>query len=51
MKPLWEDEENVRGGCWVVKVKKEGGKDLRCWEELCLMVCGGELQEVASRGE
>lgn len=49
--PLWEDKENVDGGCWVIKVKRNDGKALRCWEELCLMVCGGELQEVASRGK
>lgn len=35
----------------MIKVKKGDGRALRCWEELCLMVCGGELQEVVSRGK
>lgn len=50
VKPLWEDEENLDGGCWVLKVRKEDGKALRTWEELCLMVCGGELQAAVSKG-
>lgn len=51
VRPLWEDPENIAGGCWVVKVRKDGGKAVRCWEELCLMVCGGELQGVVCGGE
>lgn len=51
VKPLWEDDENIDGGCWVVKVRRDGGKAIRCWEELCLMVCGGELQGVVCGGE
>jgi len=50
VKPLWEDEENLDGGCWVVKVRKDEGKALKTWEELCLMVCGGELQAVVAEG-
>lgn len=50
VRPLWEDAENGDGGCWVVKVRKEGGRALRTWEELCLMVCGGELQAVVAKG-
>lgn len=50
MRPLWEDEENLEGGCWVVKVRKEDGRAVRTWEELCLMVCGGELQAVVASG-
>jgi len=50
VRPLWEDSENAEGGCWVVKVRKEDGRAVRTWEELCLMVCGGELQAVVARG-
>ncbi|KAK5083807.1 hypothetical protein LTR05_006313 [Lithohypha guttulata] len=49
VKPLWEDEENLEGGCWTVKVRKEDGRSLRTWEELCLMVLGGELQSVVAK--
>ena len=51
VKPLWEDEENLEGGCWTLKVRKEDGKALRTWEELCLMVLGGELQAAIASGE
>ena len=51
VKPLWEDEANREGGCWVLKVRKADQKALRAWEELCLMVCGGELQAELSKGE
>lgn len=51
VRPLWEDPENRNGGCWVLKVRREGGKAVRCWEELCLMVCGGELQGVVCGGK
>ncbi|RMZ74741.1 hypothetical protein DV737_g5788, partial [Chaetothyriales sp. CBS 132003] len=44
VKPLWEDAENVEGGCLVVKVRKDGGRAVRAWEEVCLMACGGQLQ-------
>ena len=46
---MWEDEENLQGGCWTMKVRKEDGKALRTWEELCLMVCGGELQSAVAK--
>lgn len=52
VKPLWEDPENIDGGCWTLKVRKQqlqAGDDdrsrpKRVWEEICLMGCGGELQ-------
>jgi Eukaryotic initiation factor 4E len=46
VQPLWEDPENIDGGCWTVKVRKQRGDDrpTRVWEEICLMGCGGELQ-------
>lgn len=51
MRPLWEDEENIEGGCWVLKVRKEDGRALRTWEEVCLLVLGGEVGSVVARGE
>lgn len=51
VRPLWEDEANLQGGCWTLRVKKNDPKALRTWEEICLMVCGGELQAVMARGE
>lgn len=51
MKPLWEDSENFDGGCWTLKVRKDDDRALKTWEELCLMVCGGELQAAVSKGE
>jgi len=51
VKPLWEDPENLEGGCWVVKVRKEEGNALKLWEEVCLMCCGGELQAVVATGK
>lgn len=51
VKPLWEDEENINGGCWVFKIKKEDSKALRAWEEICLLGCGGELQASMQAGK
>ncbi len=49
VKPLWEDPENIEGGTWTLKVRREEGKAIKAWEEICLMGCGGELQaEIAS---
>ncbi|RMZ89251.1 hypothetical protein DV736_g3510, partial [Chaetothyriales sp. CBS 134916] len=50
VKPLWEDAENVEGGCMVVKVRKDGGRAVRAWEEVCLMACGGQLQASVTQG-
>jgi Eukaryotic initiation factor 4E len=47
VQPLWEDPENLDGGCWTLKVRKsaaEPDRPQRVWEEICLMGCGGELQ-------
>ncbi|KAK5955761.1 hypothetical protein OHC33_003402 [Knufia fluminis] len=49
VRPLWEDEENIEGGCWVLKVRKEDGRALRTWEEVCLLVLGGEVGSVVAR--
>jgi hypothetical protein len=57
--PLWEDEENLRGGRWLIRVKNEHEtdvgdetkrKDVRTWEEICLLCLGGELQSVIAQG-
>ena len=50
VKPLWEDKENLEGGSLTVKVKREEGKAIKAWEELCLMACGGELQAAVQNG-
>ena len=51
VQPLWEDEQNLKGGCWTMKVRKEDGKSVKTWEELCLMVLGGELQAAVASGK
>ncbi|OAP62759.1 hypothetical protein AYL99_01986 [Fonsecaea erecta] len=50
VQPLWEDEENRKGGRWLIRVRPEEGKDIRCWEEICLLCCGGELQAAITQG-
>jgi Eukaryotic initiation factor 4E len=50
VKPLWEDEENIDGGCWVLKVRKEDGRAIRAWEEICVMCCGGQIQAAVTQG-
>lgn len=51
VKPLWEDKENLNGGCWTIKVRKEDGRSLKVWEEICLLVLGGEVQSAVARGK
>ena len=51
VKPLWEDVQNVDGGCWILKVRKEHERAIRVWEEICLMCCGGQLQAAVTAGE
>jgi hypothetical protein len=73
VRPLWEDEENRRGGRWLIRVRAESAtdadadarvgvvgdgqgqddgrrKDVRTWEEVCLLCLGGELQSVIAQG-
>ena len=50
VQPLWEDAENLAGGCWVLKVRREDDRSLKVFEEIAIMVVGGELQ-VAVQGE
>ena len=63
VRPLWEDEENLNGGRWLIRVRPdenevcveeerdERRKDVRAWEELCLLCLGGELQAAISQGK
>jgi Eukaryotic initiation factor 4E len=44
VKPLWEDPENLDGGAFTLKIRRDEGRAVRAWEEVCLMGCGGELQ-------
>ena len=48
--PLWEDPENLHGGCWVLKTRREDSRSLKVFEEIAIMVVGGELQ-AAVQGE
>lgn len=50
VQPLWEDPETLDGGCWVLKVRREDDRSLKVFEEIAIMVVGGELQ-VAVQGE
>lgn len=58
VKPLWEDEENKRGGRWLLRVRPEFEgtvdvnvrRDVRTWEEICLLCLGGELQSILAQG-
>ena len=51
VKPLWEDEQNLEGGAWVIKSRREDDRAIKLWEEICLMGCGGELQAALSPRE
>ncbi|KAJ4293376.1 hypothetical protein N0V90_008659 [Kalmusia sp. IMI 367209] len=43
IRPVWEDEENKRGGKWIMRLKK--GVADRYWEELLMAMTGGEFME------
>ena len=43
IRPVWEDEENKRGGKWIVRLKK--GVADRYWEDLLLMIVGDQFAE------
>lgn len=51
VRPLWEDPENKHGGGLTIKVKREEGKAVRAWEEVCVLGCGGELQAAVLSGK
>ncbi|KAG8529771.1 uncharacterized protein KY384_005252 [Bacidia gigantensis] len=43
VRPVWEDEENKKGGKWIVRLKK--GVADRYWEDLLLAVVGDQFAE------
>lgn len=43
IRPIWEDDENKRGGKWVLRLKK--GVADRYWEEILMACIGGQLCE------
>ena len=43
IRPVWEDEENKRGGKWIIRLKK--GVADRYWEDLLLGVVGDQFAE------
>jgi len=43
IRPIWEDDENKKGGKWVVRLKK--GVADRYWEDLLLAVIGDQFGE------
>ncbi|KAF2434019.1 translation initiation factor eIF4e [Tothia fuscella] len=46
VKPLWEDERNVRGGAWTFRVPKEQAAEF--WKHVCLLAIGENLQEAVA---
>ena len=45
IRPVWEDEENKRGGKWTVRLKK--GVVDRYWEDLLLALIGDQFAEAS----
>ncbi|KAF2197379.1 IF4E-domain-containing protein [Delitschia confertaspora ATCC 74209] len=45
IRPVWEDEENKRGGKWIIRLKK--GVADRYWEELLMALIGDQFMEAA----
>ncbi|KAL9596491.1 MAG: hypothetical protein Q9219_005752 [cf. Caloplaca sp. 3 TL-2023] len=45
IRPVWEDEENKRGGKWIVRLKK--GVADRYWEDLLLAIVGDQFAEAS----
>ncbi|KAL9591884.1 MAG: hypothetical protein Q9179_007276 [Wetmoreana sp. 5 TL-2023] len=43
IRPVWEDEENKKGGKWIVRLKK--GVSDRYWEDLLLAIVGDQFAE------
>lgn len=43
IRPVWEDEENKRGGKWILRLKK--GVADRYWEDLLLAIVGDQFAE------
>jgi len=45
IRPVWEDDENKRGGKWIMRLKK--GVADRYWEELLMALIGDQFLEAA----
>jgi translation initiation factor 4E len=45
IRPVWEDEENKRGGKWIMRLKK--GVADRYWEELLMAIVGDQFMEAS----
>ena len=45
IRPIWEDEENKKGGKWIVRLKK--GVVDRYWEDLLLCIIGDQFGEAS----
>ncbi|KAK0815044.1 hypothetical protein LTR91_007599 [Friedmanniomyces endolithicus] len=45
IRPVWEDDENRRGGKWIMKLKK--GVADRYWEDLLLAMIGDQFMEAS----
>lgn len=43
IRPVWEDEENRKGGKWIIRLKK--GVSDRYWEDLLLAMVGDQFAE------
>lgn len=43
IRPVWEDEENKKGGKWIMRLKK--GVSDRYWEELLMALIGDQFME------
>jgi len=43
IRPFWEDEENKKGGKWIIRVKK--GVADRYWEDLLFALVGEQFGE------
>lgn len=45
IRPVWEDDENKKGGKWIVRLKK--GVADRYWEDLLLAIIGDQFAEAS----
>ena len=43
IRPVWEDDENKRGGKWIIRLRK--GVSDRYWEDLLLAIVGDQFAE------
>jgi hypothetical protein len=48
VKPVWEDSENMHGGCWTFRVPKAKGQDF--FHEVTILAMGNELQAAVESG-